>query len=135
MAYTLIRQAIQQSEVGTKYHVGIGITDASQTPAQVIYGYCLVQGTKLTQRIATRDRDQIINSSSLINDRDLVTYPRVTQGDSSKGILQTTFIDPQRVWDTDLELRVPGYLQLRPAWTRITKTITAGAVRQIIPFA
>jgi hypothetical protein len=133
MAYTLKVQAIAQSEVGTKYHVGIGITDP--VAGLIIYGYCLVQGTKFTERINSRDRDQIINSSTQLTDRDLVTYPRVTQGDASKGILQTTFIDPQRVWDSDLDLHVPGYAQLRPAWARITKSITAGAVRQVVPFA
>ena len=131
--YKLKAQSIQQSEVGTKYHVGIGITDP--VLGFICYGYCLVQGTKLTQRIATTDRGQIINASPNLTDRDLVTYPRVTQGDASKGILQTTFIDPSRVWDSDLELHVPGYIQLRPAWARITKAISPGAVRQIIPFA
>lgn len=131
--YPLKAQRIQQSEVGTKYHVGIGITDP--VAGLIVYGYCLVQGTKLTQRIATTDRGQLVNSSINLTDRDLVTYPRVTQGDASKGILQTTFIDPLRVWDSDLELHVPGYLQLRPAWARITKSISAGAVRQVTPFA
>lgn len=131
--YKLKAQAIQQSQVGTKYHVGIGITDP--VAGFVCYGYCLVQGTKLTQRIATTDRGQLVNASPNLTDRDLVTYPRTTQGDASKGILQTTYIDPARVWDSDLELHVPGYVQLRPAWARITKAITAGAVRQIVPFA
>lgn len=133
MAYTLKAQAIQQSEVGTKYHVGIGITDPVQ--GLIAYGYCMVQGTKFTERINTRDRDAIVNSSTQLTDRDLVTYPRTTQGDASKGILQTTFIDPARVWDSDLDLHVPGYITLRPAWARIAKTVTAGAVRQVIAFA
>ena len=131
--YALKAQAIAQSEVGTKYHVGIGITDPAQ--GLIAYGYCLVQGTKFTERINARERDQIINSSVQLTDRDLVTYPRTTQGDASKGILQTTFIDPTRVWDSDLDLHVPGYITLRPAWARITKAITAGAVRQVVPFA
>lgn len=131
--YQLKAQRIQQSEVGTKYHVGIGITDP--VAGLILYGYCLVQGTKLTQRIATTDRGQIINASPNLTDRDLVTYPRVTQGDASKGILQTTFIDPARVWDSDLDLHVPGYVTLRPAWARKTRSVTAGSVRQVAPFA
>lgn len=131
MAYTLKAQAIAQSDVGTKYHVGIGITDPSA--GFICYGYCLVQGTALKQRINTRDRDQIVNSSTQLTDRDLVTYPRTTQGDASKGILQTTFVDPARVWDSDLDLHVPGYITLRPAWARITKpVVAAGTVRQVI---
>jgi hypothetical protein len=133
MAYTLIAQKITQADIGTKYHVGIGITDP--VAGLIMYGYCLVQGTKFTQRINTRDRDQIINASAQITDRDLVTVPRITQGDASKGILQTTFIDPARVWDTDLDLKTPGYIQLRPAWARVTKGLTPGAVRQILAFA
>ena len=133
MAYTLIAQAVSQAEIGTKYHVGIGITDPAK--GLIAYGYVMAPGTKFAQRINTRERDQIINSSAALNDRDLATYPRLTQGDVSKGILQTTFIDPARVWDTDLELRVPGYVQLRPAWARKTKGVTAGAIRQVVPVA
>lgn len=60
-------------------------------------------------------------SSQQLIDRDLAFFPRVTDGDFSGGAFQEVFIDPRKFFDADLDPRIPGYLQLRPQWTRIDK--------------
>jgi hypothetical protein len=96
-----------------------------------------VSGTKFTEQTDVQTQQKLIAySSSQLIDRDFVNFPRVTDGDFSGGGLQTVFIDPRRYFDSDLEIRTPGYLYLRPGWTRAQKTsITAGANRQIVTLA
>lgn len=68
-------------------------------------------------------------------DRDLAYFPRVTDGDFSGGGYQEVWIDPRKYFDSDLDPRVPGFLQLRAQWVRTTKAgITAGTNYQVVPF-
>lgn len=77
----------------------------------------------------TTTKDALIQfSSQQLIDRDLAFFPRVTDGDFSGGAFQEVFIDPKKFFDADLDPRIPGYLQLRPQWTRISKAgLTVGA--------
>lgn len=122
MAYTLKVQAISQSDVGTRYHVGIGIPDPAGGANPIIYGYCLVNDSQqglFHESIDVTARDQLLTASPELIDRDLVSFPRVTQGDFSGGVGQATAIDLTRCWDSDLDLHIPGYVELAPRWTRV----------------
>lgn len=100
-----------QAATGTLYHVGFD-------NGTVFYGYNLVPDT--TQAggwhektdIAAKDA-QIQYASPNIIDRDFVFWPRVTQGDMSGGSRQITFINPTQYWDSDLDVRAPGYTVLK----------------------
>jgi hypothetical protein len=116
------------AKVGTLYH--LALSDGVNT-----YGYILQNrgGTDdrsaLNESTNITDREKLIQiSSPNLIDQHLVVYPRVSQGDYSGGLLQTVFIDPTRAFDSDLEVRTPGYLILRPAWQRRQLTTGLGAV-------
>lgn len=111
--------------VGQRYHCGLG--DGVRN-----YGYVFEpDGTKsggFHWRTDTASKDALIAySSQQLIDRDLAFFPRVTDGDFSGGAFQEVFIDPRKFFDADLDPRIPGYLQLRPQWTRINKAgLTVG---------
>lgn len=63
-------------------------------------------------------------SSQQLIDRDLAFFPRVTDGDFSGGGYQEVFLDPRKYFDSDLEPNIPGFLELRSSWTRVTKNVT-----------
>jgi hypothetical protein len=113
------------AKVGTLYH--LALSDGVRT-----YGYMLQNrgGTDdrsaLNEATNITDRDKLIQfSSPNLIDQHLVSYPRVSQGDYSGGGLQVVFIDATKYFDSDLAIKTPGYLQLRPSWSRTTKTIAA----------
>jgi len=102
--------------VGTQYSIGIG--NGVQA-----YGYILQNqggsGPAFKEGTNVTDKQSLTQySSPNLIDRDIAYYPRVTQGDFSGGSLQTVFIDPTQYYDSDLEIRTPGYLTLRPGWAR-----------------
>lgn len=110
------------AKVGTLYH--LALSDATNT-----FGYVLQNRGGTDDRSALNEstdinsRDKLIQvSSPNLIDQHLVNYPRVSQGDFSGGALQLVFIDPTKYFDSDLEIRTPGYLSLRPAWARTTLT-------------
>ena len=112
--------------VGGNYH--IGLSDGTRS-----YGYIFQNQGAQTQGIQEEtniaDKDKLIQySSPNLIDRDLAFYPRVTQGDESGGGLQIVFIDPTKYFDSDLEIRTPGYLTLRAGWQRTQLTTGLGAV-------
>jgi hypothetical protein len=127
---------IDQGDVGSRYNLGIGTTSTGLTAPDRIYGYCLTPGTKFQEQTDIRTQDKLVQyASPNLIDRDFVNYPRVTDGDFSGGSLQTVFIDPRRYFDSDFDVRIPGYLILRPNWARATKTaITVGSYRQVVAF-
>jgi hypothetical protein len=112
--YVLNPSNFQAGQVGSLYNVGIG--DGTNS-----YGYLfqndphkgMRESTDVTSKAAL-----IQYSSSNLIDRDLVFFPRVTQGDYSGGGLQVAQIDLTKYFDSDLEIRTPGYLTLRPGWVR-----------------
>lgn len=102
--------------VGTQYSIGIG-------NGQQSFGYLLQNqsgtGPAFKESSNITDKQALIQySSPNLIDRDITFYPRVTQGDFSGGALQTVLIDPTQYYDSDLEIRTPGYLTLRPGWAR-----------------
>jgi hypothetical protein len=112
--------------VGQRYHCGL--SDGTR-----FYGYILEPvpgkdgGFHWKTDTATKDALIAYSSQQLI-DRDLAFFPRVTDGDFSGGAFQEVFLDPRKFFDSDLDPRVPGFLQLRPQWTRINKAgLTVGA--------
>jgi hypothetical protein len=125
--YALQSSSFAQNQVGTLYNVGL--SDGTNS-----YGYVFVnqgpgqkQGGMLEKTNITDKQAQIQYSSQALIDRDLVYYPRVSQGDFSGGTLQAVFTDPAKSYDTDLEIRTPGYLTLRPAWKRNQIATGAGS--------
>lgn len=117
--------SIQQGEVGTTYHVGIGTTDGAGV--LTAHGYMLKAGTSLVRKSDLQARSTLISSSPNLSDRDLVKNPRITVGNFAGGGLQQVFIDPKKYWDSDMEIRTPGSLTARPRWYR--KQEAAGIVR------
>lgn len=106
------------NKAGTLYHVVL--SDGTRS-----YGYMLQNWggssdkSALNESTDINSRDKLIQfSSPSLIDQHLVNYPRVSQGDFSGGLHQTVFLDATKSFDSDLELRIPGYLSLRPAWQR-----------------
>lgn len=131
--YTLSPSSFSASQVGTVYN--IGLSDGTNS-----YGYIFQNqgqqtvGIKESSNVADKEKLIQFSSPNLI-DRDLVFYPRVTQGDFSGGGLQTVFLDPTKYFDSDLEIRTPGFLNLRPAWKRTQLATGLGAVTpQSVPW-
>lgn len=102
------------TDVGKLYHVVLATADGTSV------GYMLVNGQEFHQKTDLRAQQTLVQTSPNLTDRDLVTWPRVSDGDFSGGGLQQIFVNPKKYWDSDLEIRTPGSLQLRPAWNRIT---------------
>lgn len=103
--------------VGTQYH--LGLSNGVQS-----YGYLLQNqggtGPVFKESTNITDKQALVQySSTQLIDRDIAFFPRVTQGDFSGGSLQTVFIEPTQYYDSDLEIRTPGYLTLRPGWSRV----------------
>lgn len=133
-----------QNAVGSLYHLGLSCVLPDSTSR--FYGYVLKPdaspaqfGTRyggFRQRSDTAAKDSLIQySSANLVDRDFTYFPRVTDGDFSGGGYQEVFIDTRKYFDSDLDPRVPGFLQLRAQWTRVSKTgITAGTNYQVVPF-
>lgn len=125
--YTPAVTNINTGQVGNLY--SLALSDGTRT-----YGYCLRNlggnddRSALNESTNIADKEKLIQfSSPSIIDRDLVFYPRVSQGDFSGGALQLVFLDATKFFDSDLEIRTPGYLSLRPAWARTTLTTGLGA--------
>jgi hypothetical protein len=127
VAYTLASVVIEQEKIGTLYHLGLGTTTPGQASPDHLYGYMLVADQQLGRFLEKTDlhsKDQLTQySSDHLIDRDFVNTPRVTDGDFSGGALQQNFLDSHRFWDSDLDIRVPGYISLRAGWAR--KVLTA----------
>lgn len=114
--YVPLASSFKPSQVGALYHVGIG--DGTNS-----YGYLFQPDPKvgMVERTNVSDKQALIQySSPNLIDRDLVFWPRVTQGDYSGGGLQTILLNQNQYFDSDLEVRTPGLLNLRAAWTRTT---------------
>lgn len=125
--YVLNQANTEPAKAGTVYHVVL-------SNGQVSYGYMFQnwggsdERSALSESTNITDRDKMIQfSSPNLIDQHLVVYPRVSQGDLSGGLLQTVFIDPTKAFDSDLEIRTPGYLTLRPAWQRRQLATGVGA--------
>jgi hypothetical protein len=122
-----------KAAVGKSYH--LGLSDGTR-----FYGYLLKQDTAESGgfhwRSDTAGRDALVQTASPnLIDRLLAFYPRVTDGDFSGGGYQEVFLDPRKFFDSDLDPRIPGYLQLRAAWVRISKlALTVGANFQVVPW-
>src|SRR5262245_52810886 len=116
--YTLNAGNTDPLQAGVLYHVVL--SDGTHS-----YGYVLQNQGAQSEKSAFRessnitDRDKLIQfSSPNLIDQHLVVYPRVSQGDFSGGLLQTVLLDATKAFDSDLEIRTPGYLSLRAAWQR-----------------
>lgn len=113
--------------IGQVYNVGL-------SDGTVYYGYVLKndgpQSKGFLEKTDIAERDALVNyGSPNLVDRDLTFYPRASQGDFSGGGLQPVFINPNQYWDSDLEVRTPAYLTLRPAWANTGNLATGlGAV-------
>src|SRR5215467_7120984 len=123
----------QAGQVGGLYH--IGLSDGVNS-----FGYILQNWGGTDQRSSFNESSNVTDkqaltqySSQALIDRDLAYYPRVSQGDFSGGELQEVFIDATREFDSDLEIRTPGYLMLRPAWQRklLTNNASGSTVQSV----
>jgi hypothetical protein len=139
VAYTLAPVVIEQEKIGTLYHLGLGTTTPGQASPDHLYGYMLVADQQLGRFLEKTDlhsKDQLTQySSENLIDRDFVNTPRVTDGDFSGGALQQNFIDTHRFWDSDLDTRVPGYLQLRAGWARRQLLASGALTPQTVPYS
>ena len=122
----------QPGMVGGLYH--IGLSDGTNQ-----YGYIFQNFGTNDPRSAFNESSDIADkqaltqfSSEALIDRDVARYPRVSQGDFSGGLLQEVLIDNTKAFDSDLEIRTPGYLMLRPAWQRKQHINTAPGSMQIV---
>src|SRR5215813_13810248 len=122
--YVLKASNFQSGQVGGLYH--IGLSDGTNSYGYVFQNTGPQGGFKESTNVADKEKLIQFSSPNLI-DRDLVFYPRVTQGDFSGGGLQAVFIDPTKYFDSDLEIRTPGYLTLRPGWKRTQLATGLGA--------
>ena len=129
--------ATLQRAIGTQYHLGLSTTLPDTT--QRFYGYLLEPDNSKSggfqQSSDTTTRDALVNyASPNLIDRDLVFgKPRVTDGDFSGGGYQEVWIDPKRYFDSDLDPRIPGYLQLRAQWATVQKlALVAPAFSQTV---
>src|SRR5262249_36972718 len=129
--YILKTSSFQSGQVGGLYH--IGLSDGTNSYGYVFQNTGPQGGFKESTNVADKEKLIQFSSPNLI-DRDLVFYPRVTQGDFSGGGLQAVFLDPTRYFDSDLEIRTPGYLTLRPGWkrTQLTTGLGGGIVPQSV---
>src|SRR5205807_10616160 len=113
MAYVLPTKAIDPSLVGDSYHLALGMTTPGQASPDRIFGYLLAEGTKFEQNTDLNSKSALTQySSPHLIDRDLVNWPRVTDGDFSGGMMQLNWIDSSRYWDSNLDIRTPGFLLL-----------------------
>lgn len=123
--YVLNPSTFTPGMVGSVYNVGL--SDGTRS-----YGYNFYndgpQSMGMTESSNVTDKQSLVQySSQNLIDRDLVFYPRVTQGDYSGGMLQTVLLDQTKYWDADLDIRTPGYLTLRPGWHRSTLASGVGS--------
>jgi hypothetical protein len=119
-----------QKAVGQRYHCGIG--DGIRN-----YGYMFEPTTGkdggFHWRTDTAAKDALIAySSQQLIDRDFAFFPRVTDADFSNGGYQEVWLDPKKYFDSDLDPSIPGYLQLRPSWTRVTKAGVNATIGQVV---
>ena len=125
-----------QKAVGQQYHLGLSTTLPDAT--QRFYGYLLEPNNAKDggwhQRSDVAGRDAMVQTASPnLIDRLMAFFPRVTDGDFSSGGFQEVWIDPKLYFDSDLDPRVPGYLQLRAGWTRVSKAgLTVGTNFQTV---
>jgi hypothetical protein len=125
-----------QKAVGQQYHLGLSTTLPDAT--QRFYGYLLepniAKDGGFHQRSDVAGRDALVQTASPnLIDRLMAFFPRVTDGDFSSGGFQEVWIDPKRYFDSDLDPRIPGYLQLRASWARISKAgLTVGTNFQVV---
>jgi hypothetical protein len=130
---TGLSDAELKKAVGQRYHCGL--SDGTR-----FYGYMFEpDNTKsggFHWQTDTTTKAALINySSPNLIDRDLSFFPRITDGDFSGGGYQEVWIDPKRYFDSDLDPRTPGYLQLRAQWARVSKAgLTVGANFQVVAF-
>jgi hypothetical protein len=117
--------AIPKGYVGRQWHLAIGSLDGTR-----LYGYNLVRDNStpwpFDEDTDTRSRDQLVAATPALTDRDLVTYPRETQGDYSGGGNQYEFIQPNRFFDGNLDIRIPGHLKLSSGWRRVSTGALVG---------
>jgi hypothetical protein len=123
---TGLSDAELKQAVGQRYHCGL--SDGTRW-----YGYLFEpDNTKsggFHWRTDTTTKEALTSySSGQLIDRDLAFFPRITDGDFSGGGYQEVWIDPKKYFDSDLDPRVPGYLQLRSQWARAAPITTNMAV-------
>lgn len=130
-------------QVGNLYNIGIADPSAALAGGGTgaFYGYIFrnegQQSAGMVEKTDVAAKSALQNyGSPNLTDRDLSYYPRVTDGDFSGGGYQEVFIDPTKYFDSDLDPRIPGFLQLRAQWTRLNKAaLTLGSNFQIVSLA
>lgn len=113
-------------QVGTLYNVGL--SDGTH-----YFGYIFQnQGTQslgLQEKNDVNARDALTSyGSPNLVDRDLVFYPRVSQGDFSGGGLQQVLIDQTKFMFSDLSTSYPGAAKLRARWAPVSVGSQSGAI-------
>lgn len=131
---TGLSDAELKKAVGARYHCGL--SDGTR-----YYGYMFEPVTQdksggFHWKTDTTTKEALTSySSGQLIDRDLSFFPRITDGDFSGGGYQEVWIDPKRYFDSDLDPRTPGYLQLRSQWARVSKAgLTVGTSFECVTF-
>ncbi|MFI4977543.1 MAG: hypothetical protein ACHQC8_02530 [Solirubrobacterales bacterium] len=129
--YAIPKTTVDPAQVGNLYHLAIGTkSSAALSAPDRVVGFLLQnkQGSEFAENTDLHSKETLTQyASPNLIDRDLVNMPRVTQGRWDLGFLQTVLTDPARYMDSDLETSVPGYLFLKPQWTRSIHTIVPGS--------
>lgn len=127
-------EGVAKNNVGPLYNCAIGFDPGTGTVDMV--GYVIEKGSDWEQTTRLQDEGQLtaVASPNQI-DRSLTPWPRVTQGDWSKGEMQETFIDPAMYRSSDGRINVskPGELSLFPG-PRTTSFAVNGTYNHL-PFA
>lgn len=129
--YTLPKGNADGSQVGSVYHLALGTkSDPSLANPDSIVGFMLenMQGQDFQESTDVNARQSFTSHSGPnLLDRDLVSYPRETQGDFSGGILQPVYITKDMCYDSDLFLDNAGYLQLQSRIVTVEMATSVGA--------
>lgn len=118
---------VGKDTVGPKYNFAMGIDDGSGTANMV--GYVITKDTEWVQTTRLQDEGTFsaVASPNQI-DRNLTYWPKVSQGDWSKGEEQLTYIDAQRYRSSaGVDVSKPGELVLYPS-PRVTTFATTGSL-------
>jgi hypothetical protein len=108
-------------EVGLKYDFAMGYDPGTGTATMV--GYCIPADKGWSESTELQDIQRLIQVASPSTvDRDLTRWPKVTQGDWSRGERQETFVDTARYYisDGNIDVSQPGGMKLFNSATTTT---------------
>lgn len=105
---------VQLSEIGRKYHVGIGYVPPDGVTSVTMLGYQLADGAVWEETTDVTDDQHLVDIGSPNSTDRFGRYPVISQGDWSGGEQQKYFTDPTKFYSSDgnLDTTRPGLLQI-----------------------